>query len=63
VDADAFPADFAAFARYGPALRSLPSATVPWSPLSLADLLAGLDAAPRISVTRPDRSPPSDPEA
>ena len=63
VDADAFPADFAAFARYGPALRSLPPATVPWSPLSLLDLLAGLDAAPRISVTRTDRSPPSDPEA
>jgi hypothetical protein len=63
VDADAFPADFAAFARYGPALRSLPPATVPWSPLSLVDLLAGLDATPRISVTRPDSSPPSDPQA
>ncbi len=50
VDESAFPADFAAFARYGPALRSLPSATRPWSPLPVTTALAGLAAHPAVTV-------------
>lgn len=51
VNPTAFPADFPAFARYGPALRSLPEATRPWSPLALADALTGLAGHPELTVT------------
>lgn len=52
VDASAFPADFGTFARYAAALRSLPDATRPWSPLPVDEALAGLAAAPRVTVRR-----------
>jgi hypothetical protein len=42
VDARAFPADFAVFARYASALRSLPDDGPPWSPLPVDEALAGL---------------------
>ncbi len=51
VDRAAFPADFAVFARYTSALRSLPDATRPWSPLPVHDALAGLAAAPGVVLT------------
>jgi hypothetical protein len=50
VDPRAFPADFAAFARYTSALRSLPDAGLPWSPLAVEDALAGLREADELSV-------------
>jgi hypothetical protein len=50
VDPRAFPADFAVFARYTSALRSLPDAGLPWSPLAVEDALAGLRGAARLSV-------------
>jgi hypothetical protein len=50
VDTSAFPADFAVFARYARALRSLPDATRPWSPLPVEEALDGLRAASRITV-------------
>ncbi|MFL6136116.1 MAG: hypothetical protein ACJ72A_25140 [Nocardioidaceae bacterium] len=51
VDPTAFPSDFAGFARYTKALRSLPEATRPWSPLAVDDALAGLTSDPRLVVT------------
>lgn len=54
VDAKAFPADFAVFARYDSALRSLPEADLPRPPLDLPDALAGLSASHRISVVGGD---------
>jgi hypothetical protein len=51
VDPTAFPADFASFARYAKALRSLPEATRPWSPLAVHEALAGLTSDPRVVVT------------
>jgi hypothetical protein len=51
VDPTAFPADFAGFARYAKALRSLPDATRPWSLLAVHDALAGLGSDPRVVVT------------
>lgn len=57
VDPGAFPADFTAFVRYSSALRSLPKATAPWSPLGVADLLAGLEAAPGVAVAPPRGDP------
>ena len=50
-------ADFTAFVRYSSALRSLPKATAPWSPLGVADLLAGLEAAPGVAVAPPRDDP------
>jgi hypothetical protein len=50
VDRAAFPADFAAFARYASALRSLPDATRPWFPMAVDDALIGLSAAPGVTV-------------
>jgi hypothetical protein len=50
VDSRAFPADFAVFARYTSALRSLPDAGLPWSPLTVEDALAGLRDADELSV-------------
>jgi len=50
VDAKAFPADFNVFVRYTKSLKGLPDATRPWSALSVEEALAGLAAAPRISV-------------
>ena len=50
VDADQFPADFTAFARYAKALRSLPDATRPWQPLPVDEALAGLADAARVTV-------------
>ena len=50
VDRDAFPADFAVFARYARAMRSLPDATRPWSPLPVHDALEGLPAARDVTV-------------
>lgn len=50
VDARAFPADFAVFARYTSALRSLPEGGLPWSPLAVEDALAGLRGAEKLSV-------------
>jgi hypothetical protein len=50
VDPKAFPADFAVFARYTTALRSLPDGGLPWSPLTVEDALAGLRGARRLSV-------------
>jgi hypothetical protein len=52
VDPRAFPADFAVFARYTSALRSLPDAGLPWSPLAVEDALAGLSGAADLSVLR-----------
>ncbi|RFU20412.1 hypothetical protein [Geodermatophilus marinus] len=52
VDPRAFPADFAVFARYAGALRSLPDAGLPRTPLALDDALAGLRGAGGISVVR-----------
>jgi hypothetical protein len=51
VDPTAFPADFTTFARYAKALRSLPDATRPWSPLTVHEALAGLTSDPRVGVT------------
>lgn len=51
VDAKAFPADFPVFARYTSALRSLPDSGLPASVLDVQEALAGLRAAPRLSVT------------
>jgi hypothetical protein len=51
VDPTAFPADFASFARYAKALRSLPDATCAWSPLAVHEALAGLTSDPRVTVT------------
>jgi hypothetical protein len=50
VDARAFPADFAVFARYTSALRSLPDGGLPWSPLTIDDALSGLRSAKELSV-------------
>jgi hypothetical protein len=50
VDPRAFPADFAVFARYTSALRSLPDGGLPWSPLSVDDALSGLRSAKELSV-------------
>jgi hypothetical protein len=50
VDPRAFPADFAVFARYASALRSLPDAGLPWSPLAIDDALSGLRSAEELSV-------------
>ena len=50
VDPRAFPADFAVFARYTSALRSLPDGGLPWWPLAVDDALAGLRSAERLSV-------------
>ena len=58
VNANAFPADFTAFVRYTSALRSLPKATIPWSPLSVADMLTGLEAAPQVTATPLHGDPP-----
>jgi hypothetical protein len=52
VDPEAFPADFTTFARYTKALRSLPDATGPWSPMPIEEALAGLAAAHGITVHR-----------
>jgi hypothetical protein len=51
VDANAFPADFAAYARYAKALRSLPAIGRPRSALAVHDALAGLASDPRVVVT------------
>jgi hypothetical protein len=51
VNANAFPADFAGFARYAKALRSLPDATRPWSPLAVHEAISGLASDPRVVVT------------
>jgi hypothetical protein len=50
VDPRAFPADFAVFARYTSALRSLPDGGLPWSPLVVEDALSGLRSAEEVSV-------------
>jgi hypothetical protein len=50
VDPRTFPADFAVFARYTSALRSLPDGGLPWSPLAVKDALAGLRSAQELSV-------------
>lgn len=50
VDAKAFPADFPVFARYTPALRSLPDSDARWAPLGLDEALAGLAEAEGIAV-------------
>jgi hypothetical protein len=50
VDRSAFPADFVTFARYTPALRRLPRATHPHSPLSVDAALHGLSQSTRLSV-------------
>jgi hypothetical protein len=50
VDPSAFPADFAVFARYTSALRSLPDGKLPWSPLAVDDALSGLRSAKKLSV-------------
>jgi hypothetical protein len=50
VDARQFPADFAVFARYASALRSLPDSDAPVSPMSLHDALAGLGEADGLTV-------------
>ncbi len=50
VDPRAFPADFAVFARYTSALRSLPDGGLPWSPLVVEDALSGLRRAEEVSV-------------
>jgi hypothetical protein len=50
VDPRAFPADFAVFARYTSALRSLPDGGLPWSPLTVEDALAGLRGTEGLSV-------------
>jgi hypothetical protein len=50
VDPRAFPADFAVFARYTSALRSLPDGGLPWSPLGVEDALSGLRRAKDLSV-------------
>jgi hypothetical protein len=52
VDAGRFPADFTVFARYAAALRRLPKAARPWSPLRVDDALAGLDATSSVSVVK-----------
>jgi len=49
VDPRAFPADFAVFARYTSALRSLPDGP-PWSPLAVEEALTGLRSAKGLSV-------------
>jgi hypothetical protein len=50
VDSDQFPADFAVFARYASALRSLPDSGAPFSPMSLGDALKGLRDAEGLDV-------------
>jgi hypothetical protein len=50
-DPTAFPADFAGFGRYAKALRSLPDATRPWSPLGVDEALAGLSFDARVMVS------------
>jgi hypothetical protein len=50
VDPRTFPADFAVFARYTSALRSLPDGGLPWSPLAVDDALSGLRSAQELSV-------------
>ncbi|MGY1762445.1 hypothetical protein ACI79G_16195 [Geodermatophilus sp. SYSU D00779] len=50
VDPRAFPADFAVFARYTSALRSLPDGGLPWWPLAVDDALAGLRGTEQLSV-------------
>lgn len=52
VNPKTFPADFPVFARYTTALRSLPDAGLPWSPLSVEEALAALGAAEKLSVVR-----------
>ena len=50
VDPAAFPADFATFARYTKALKALPDATQPWSPMAVDEALAGLADSPGVTV-------------
>jgi hypothetical protein len=53
VDEAAFPADFAVFARYSKALRTLPGAETPANPLDripILDAIDALKATPRIEV-------------
>jgi hypothetical protein len=52
VDPRQFPADFAVFARYTSALRSLPDGGAPVSPMPLSEALAGLGHAEGLSVVR-----------
>jgi hypothetical protein len=49
VDPRAFPADFAVFARYTSALRSLPDGP-PWSPLAVEVALTGLRSGKGLSL-------------
>jgi hypothetical protein len=44
LDSSRFPHDIASLGRYGPALRDLPRARVPWSPLDVDRAVAGLRA-------------------
>jgi hypothetical protein len=46
------PADIAVFARYIPALRSLPETGRVWSDMAVTEALDGLEAVQGISVTR-----------
>jgi hypothetical protein len=49
-DESDFPADFTVFARYTPAMRSLPDATTPWRPMSVEEAITGLTADSRLTV-------------
>jgi hypothetical protein len=55
VDAEQFPADFTAFARYTRALRTLPAARGRRVTMPVEVALAGLAAGPRVSVERHGR--------
>jgi hypothetical protein len=50
VHPDQFPADFAVFARYTKALRSLPSTSRPWVPMSIEAAVVGLTTAEGVTV-------------
>jgi hypothetical protein len=50
VDSTEFPFDFAVFARYARALRSLPTTNRHWSPLGVDEALDALRTDPRLSV-------------
>jgi hypothetical protein len=56
VNRQAFPADFATFARYGSALGALPQLPQIPKPLDLTVALAAVDRSDRMTVSRPHNS-------
>lgn len=50
LDPRRFPHDIATIARYGPALRDLPDATMPWTPLDVHAAIDGLASVPGVTI-------------